>query len=230
MKTIGVIGGMSWESSAQYYRFINEQVKARLGSTHSAQLVMYSLDFHSVAQLELEDRWSELAVVLVDAAKRLEHAGAEFILLASNTAHKVADDVQAAIEIPLLHIADATAEAIAAAGIHTVGLLGTEFVMKQDFYRDRLRDRGIDVVIPDEAGRNCVHDIIYNELCAGQLLAPSRERLRKIILDLQRAKAEAVVLACTELPLLIRPEDSPVKLFNTLAIHVEKAVTFALEA
>jgi len=230
MKTIGIIGGMSWESSAEYYRLINQQVKARLGPTHSAELVMYSLDCDTVAQLELEDRWSELAVVLVDAAQRLEHAGAEFILLASNTAHKVADDVQAAIKIPLLHIADATAEAIAAASMHTVGLLGTEFVMQQDFYRDRLRDRGIDVVIPDEAARNCVHDIIYNELCAGQLLAPSRERLRKIILDLQRAKAEAVVLACTELPLLIRPEDSAVKLFDTLAIHVEKAVTLALEA
>jgi aspartate racemase len=230
MKTIGIIGGMSWQSSAEYYRLINQRMSNVLGPTHSAELVMYSLNFNAVAQLELEDRWSELAVVIVDTAKRLERAGAEFILLASNTAHKVADLVQASIEIPLLHIADAAAEAIAAAGISTVGLLGTRFVMQQDFYRDRLRDRGIDVVIPDEAGRNCAHDIIYNELCAGQLLAPSRERLRKIILDLQRAKAEAVVLACTELPLLIRPEDSPVKLFDTLAIHVEKAVTFALEA
>src|SRR5687768_620400 len=142
MKTIGIIGGMSWESSAECYRLINQQVKARLGPTHSAELVMYSLDFYDVAQLELENRWSELAVVLVDAAQRLEHAGAEFILLASNTAHKVADDVQAAIKIPLLHIADATAEAIAAASMHTVGLLGTEFVMQQGFYGDRLRDRG----------------------------------------------------------------------------------------
>jgi aspartate racemase len=160
MKTIGIIGGMSWESSAEYYRLINQQVKARSGPTHSAELVMYSLDFHAVAQLELEDRWSELAVVLVDAAKRLERAGAEFILLASNTAHKVADDEQASIGIPLLHIADAAAEAIATARISTVGLLGTRFVMQQDFYRDRLRNRSIDVVIPGEAERNCVHDII----------------------------------------------------------------------
>jgi aspartate racemase len=230
MKTIGIIGGISWESSAQYYRLINEQVKARLGPAHSAELVMYSLDFHVVAQLELEDRWSELAVVLADAAKRLERAGAEFILLASNTAHKVADLVQAAIEIPLLHIADAAAEAISAAGICAVGLLGTQFVMQPDFYRERLRNRGIHVLIPNEAERSRVHDIIYNELCAGKLVPASRERIQRIILDLQRAKAEAVVLACTELPLLIRPEDTPVKLFDTLAIHVEKAVTLALEA
>jgi aspartate racemase len=227
MKTIGIIGGMSWESSAEYYRLINEQVKARLGPTHSAELLMYSLDFDRVAQLELEDRWSELAVFLVDAAERLERAGAEFILLASNTAHKVADDVQAAIEIPLLHIADAAAEAIAAAGIHTVGLLGTNFVMQQDFYRDRLRCRGIDVLLPDEKQRICVHNVIYNELCAGKLLDESKAKLLAIVLDLQRAGAQAVVLACTELPLLIRPADTPVRLFDTMAIHVNKAVTLA---
>ena len=229
MKTIGIIGGMSWESSAEYYRLINEQVKTRLRPAHSAELVMYSLDFEPLAQLELEDRWSELAVVLVDAAKRLERAGAEFILLASNTAHKVADDVQAVIEIPLLHIADATAEAIAAAGIRTVGLLGTQFVMQQDFYRDHLRSRGIDVLLPSEGQRTCVHEVIYNELCAGKLIADSKAKLLAIILDLQRAGAQAVVLACTELPLLIRPEDTPVRLFDTMAIHVNKAVTLALE-
>jgi aspartate racemase len=230
MKTIGIIGGMSWESSAKYYRLINEQVKTRLRPAHSAELVMYSLDFEPLAQLELEDRWSELAVVLVDAAKRLERAGAEFILLASNTAHKVADDVQAVIEIPLLHIADATAEAIAAAGIRTVGLLGTQFVMQQDFYRDHLRSRGIDVLLPSEGQRTCVHEVIYNELCAGKLIADSKAKLLAIILDLQRAGAQAVVLACTELPLLIRPEDTPVRLFDTMAIHVDKAVTLALES
>ena len=215
MKTIGIIGGMSWESSAEYYRLINEQVKARLGPAHSAELVMYSLDFQPIAQLELEERWEEFAVVLVDAAKRLERAGAEFILLASNTAHKVADDVQAAIAIPLLHIADAAAEAIAAAGIQKVGLLGTEFVMQQDFYRDRLRSRGIDVLLPGEGQRTCVHEVIYNELCAGKLMGDSQAKLLAIILDLQRAGAQAVVLACTELPLLIRPEDTPVRLFDT---------------
>ena len=209
---------------------INEQVKARLGPAHSAELVMYSLDFHPIAQLELEEHWDELAVVLVDAAKRLERAGAEFVLLASNTAHRVADDVQAAIEIPLLHIADTAAEAIAAAGIRTVGLLGTEFVMQQDFYRDRLRSRGIDVLLPSEEQKACIHEVIYNELCAGKLMDESKVKILAIILDLQRAGAQAVVLACTELPLLIRPEDTPVRLFDTMAIHVDKAVTLALEA
>ena len=190
---------------------------------------MYSLDFEPIARLELEEHWDEFAMVLVNAAKCLERAGAEFILLASNTAHKVADNVQAAIGIPLLHIADAAAEAIAAAGIHTVGLLGTEFVMQQDFYRDRLRSRGIDVLLPGERQRTCVHEVIYNELCAGKLLDDSKAKLLAIILDLQRAGAQAVVLACTELPLLIRPEDMPVRLFDTMAIHVEKAVTLALE-
>ena len=230
MKTIGIVGGMSWESSAEYYRLINQQVKARLGPPHSAELVIYSLDFEPVARLELDERWEEFAIVLVDAAKCLERAGAEFILLASNTTHKVADDVQAAIEIPLLHIADAAAEAIAAAGIRRVGLLGTEFVMQQDFYRDRLRSRGIDILLPGEAQRTCVHEVIYNELCAGKLLADSKAKLIAIILDLQRAGAQAAVLACTELPLLIRPEDTPVRLFDTMAIHVDKAVTLALAA
>ena len=230
MKTIGIIGGMSWESSAEYYRLINEQVKARLGPAHSAELLMYSLDFEPIARLELEERWEEFAAVLVAAAKRLERAGAAFVLLASNTAHKVADSVQRSIKMPLLHIADAAGEAIAAAGIHRVGLLGTQFVMQQAFYRDRLRSRGIDVLIPDAAERKCVHDVIYNELCAGKLLDDSKAKLLAIILELQRAGAQAVVLACTELPLLVRPEDTPVRLIDTMAIHVQKAVTLALEA
>ena len=230
MKTIGIVGGMSWESSAEYYRLINQQVKARLGPAHSAELVMYSLDFEPIARLELEERWSELATILIEAIKRVEQAGADFVLLASNTVHKVAEEAQASIAIPLLHIADATAEAIAAAGIHTVGLLGTEFVMQQDFYRDRLRSRGIDILLPGEAQSTCIHEVIYNELCAGKLLADSKAKLLAIILDLQRAGAQAVVLACTELPLLIRPEDTPVRLFDTLAIHVDKAVSLALEA
>ncbi len=159
MKTIGIVGGMSWESSAEYYRLINQQVKARLGPAHSAELVMYSLDFEPIARLELEERWSELATILIEAIKRVEQAGADFVLLASNTVHKVAEEAQASIAIPLLHIADATAEAIAAAGIHTVGLLGTEFVMQQDFYRDRLRSRGIDILLPGEAQSTCIHEV-----------------------------------------------------------------------
>jgi aspartate racemase len=228
MKTIGIIGGMSWESSAEYYRLINENVKVRLGPTHSAELVMYSLDFHPVAQLELEERWGELGTMLIGAITRLEKAGAEFVVMASNTAHKVAAVVQPSIHIPLLHIADATAEEIGNAGISTVGLLGTCFVMEQDFYKDHLRAQGINVLVPEQAQRDYVHNVIYAELCAGKLIPESREKLRTIILDLQRAGAQAVVLACTELPLLIRVEDTPVRLFDTMAVHVNKAVTLAL--
>ena len=229
MKTIGIIGGMSWESSAEYYRLINETVKVRLGPAHSAELVMYSLDFHPVAQLELEERWSELATTLIGAMTRLEKAGAEFVMMASNTAHKVAEVVQRSIHIPLLHIADVTAEEIGKAGISTVGLLGTRFVMEQDFYKDNFRAQGINVLVPDRAQRDYIHNVIYNELCAGKLIPESREILRSIILDLQRAGSQGVVLACTELPLLIHVEDTPVRLFDTMALHVNKAVTLALE-
>lgn len=229
MKMIGIIGGMSWESSAGYYRLINESVRDQLGPTHSAELVMYSLDFYPVAQLELEERWDELATLLITAITRLEKAGAEFVIMASNTVHKVAEVVQLSIHIPLLHIADATAEEIARTGISTVGLLGTRFVTEQDFYKERFRVQGINVLVPDQAQRDCVHNVIYDELCAGKLIPESREKLRTIILDLQRAGAEGVVLACTELPLLIRGEDTAVRLFDTMALHVNKAVTWALE-
>jgi aspartate racemase len=229
MKTIGIVGGMSWESSAEYYRLINEQVKARLGPTRSAELVLYSLDFHSIAQLEVEERWEELATVMIGAIQRLEKAGADFAVIASNTAHKVADRLQSTIHIPLLHIADTAAEEIGKAGISTVGLLGTRFVMEQDFFKERLRAQEIEVLIPDRAQRDYVHNVIYHELCAGKLLAESREQLHNIILDLQRAGAQGAVLACTELPLLIHAEDTPVRLFDTMALHVDKAVTLALE-
>jgi aspartate racemase len=229
MKTIGIIGGMSWESSAEYYRLINETVKDRLGPKHSAELVMYSVDFCPVAQLELEERWEELAAVLIAAITRLEKAGAEFVIMASNTVHRVAEAVRPSIHIPLLHIADATAEAIGSTGISTVGLLGTRFVMEQDFYQDHLRAHGINILIPDKAQRDYVHNVIYNELCAGKVIPESRKKLRTIILDLQRAGAEGVVLACTELPLLIRAEDAPVRLFDTMALHAANAVALALQ-
>jgi amino-acid racemase len=228
MKTIGIVGGMSWESSAEYYRLINEKVKAALGPAHSAELVMYSLDFHPVAQLELEERWAELATILIAAITRLEKAGAKFVIMASNTAHKVTELMRPSIHIPLLHIADATAEEIGKTGISTVGLLGTRFVMEQDFYKDHLRAQGINVLVPDQAQREYVHNVIYDELCAGKLIPESREQLRTIILDLQRAGAEGVVLACTELPLLIHVEDSPVRLFDTMTVHVNKAVLWTL--
>lgn len=229
MKTIGIVGGMSWESSAEYYRLINENIKSRLGPTHSAELVMYSMDFQRAAQLELEERWEELATILIDAIARLEKAGAEFVIMASNTVHKVADAVQRSIHVPLPHIADVTAEAITKAGISTVGLLGTRFVMEQDFYKERFRTKGIDVVVPDRVARDYVHNVIFNELCAGQLIPESKQKIQAMILDLQRAGAEAVVLACTELPLLIHFDDTPVKLFDTMALHVNEAVTLALE-
>jgi aspartate racemase len=230
MKTIGIVGGMSWESSAEYYRQINEAVKATLGPTHSAELVMYSMDFYPIAQLELEERWTELAALLIDAIGRLEKAGAEFVILASNTVHKVAEAVQRSINIPLLHIADATAEEIRKAGITNVGLLGTRFVMEQDFYRDRFRCHAIDVQIPEKHEREFVHKVIYDELCLGKVIPESRTRLQSIIFQLQNAGAQAVVLACTELPLLIGSDDTPVRLFDTMALHVQKAVEFATAA
>jgi len=229
MKTIGIIGGMSWESSAEYYRLINENIKSRLGPTHSAELVLYSMDFQRAAQLELEERWSELAMLLIGAITRLEKAEADFVVMASNTAHQVAEIVQRSINVPLLHIADVTAEEIAKAGISTVGLLGTRFVMEQDFYKERFRAKGIDVVVPDRVARDYVHNVIFNELCAGKLIPESQQKIQTMILDLQQAGAEAVVLACTELPLLIHVEDTPVRLFDTMALHVNKAVTLALE-
>ncbi|MGH7926668.1 MAG: aspartate/glutamate racemase family protein [Candidatus Binatia bacterium] len=229
MKIIGIVGGMSWESSAEYYRLINENIKDKLGPTHSAELLMYSMDFHPIAQLELDERWTDLAAVLITAVTRLEKAGAEFVLMASNTVHKVAEEVQRSVGIPLLHIADATADEIQKAGISTVGLLGTRFVMEEDFYKERFRARGIDVVVPDRAGRDYVHNVIYNELCLGKVKAESKQTISTTILDLQRAGAEGAVLACTELPLLIHAEDSAVRLFDTMALHVAKAVTLALE-
>ena len=229
MKITGIVGGVSSESSTEYYRLINQQVRLRLGAAHSAELVMYSLDFHSIAQLQLQQRWRELADVLISAITCLQRADAEFVILASNTLHAVADLVQPSIQIPLLHIADAAAEEINQFGISTVGLLGTRAVMEQDFYKEKFRAHAINSLVPGEEQREFVQDLIYRELCVGKLLPESREKLRIIILELQRAGAEAVVLACTELPLLIRSEDTPVKLFDTMTLHVRKAVAFALE-
>ena len=228
MKIIGLIGGVSWESSAEYYRLINQETKTRLGPEHSAEIIMYSMDFQPVAQLEHEGKWDDLTELLVDGMKRLEHAGSDFVLVASNTLHKVADEVQRRISVPLLHIADATADEIRKAGVSTVGLLGTRFVMEEDFYKEKLSARGINVLIPDAASRDCVRAIIYNELCLGQFLNVSKEQVLKIITELAQAGAEAVVLANTELPLLIRATDTHVKLFDTMAIHARQAVSLAL--
>ncbi len=229
MKVIGLIGGVSWESSAEYYRLINQEVKAKLGPKHSAELVMYSLDFQPVAQLEHEENWDELTNMLTGAANRLERAGADFVVVASNTLHKVADQLQQRISVPLLHIADATAEEIKKAGISLVGLLGTRFVMEQDFYRERLFTHGLKVVIPDQAARNYVHNVIYKELSLGQVLETSKQKILGIITELAAAGPSAVVLANTELPLLIGSNDTSVRLFDTMAIHAKKAVSWALE-
>ena len=228
MKVIGLIGGVSWESSLEYYRLINQGVRDRLGPQRSAKLIMYSLDFAPVAQLEHDEKWSDLADLLADVAMRIAQAGANLLIIASNTLHRVAPEVQNHISIPLLHIADAVADEITNAGITCVGLVGTRFVMEQDFYRQRLSDHGLKVVIPDPGGRNEVHRIIYDELATGRVLDTSRQNVLGIINQLEQGGAEAVVLANTELPLLIRPGETSVILFDSLAIHATKAVLKAI--
>ncbi|WP_097983682.1 aspartate/glutamate racemase family protein [Streptomyces sp. f150] len=228
MRTIGLIGGMSWESTAEYYRLINEYTRDRLGGLHSARCVLYSVDFAEIERLQTEGRWEEAGEVLADAARAVQSAGADMVLICTNTMHKVADTVAAAVSVPLLHLADATADAVRAAGVRKVGLLGTAFTMEQDFYRGRLRDRGLDVRVPDAAGRALVHEVIYGELCLGEVRAASREAYREIIRGLVADGAEGVILGCTEIELLIGPEDSPVPVFPTARLHALAAVDAAL--
>jgi aspartate racemase len=230
MKTIGLIGGVSWESSAEYYRLINHAVKSRLGALHSAELVMYSLDFEPIARLEHDEQWDQLAAVLIAGARKLEVAGASFVLIASNTLHKVALQVQAQLGISLVHIADAVAEAITLAGISSVGLLGTRFVMEQDFYRERLAAHGLKIVVPPEKARDFIHGLIYKELALGDIRETSRRGMLEIIEKLTKAGTAGIVLANTELPLLIRAEDTRALVFDSMAIHVNKAVSLALTA
>ena len=229
MKTIGLISGMSWESSLEYYRLINQAVKERLGGLHSARIAMYSVDFEEIEPLQRQGKWGEAADLLVDAARRLCEAGADFLVICTNTMHKVADEVQERTDVPLLHIADATGEAIKAQGVTRAGLLGTRFTMEQDFYKDRLARRyGIQVIIPNERDRQITHDIIYNELCLGEVKQTSRQQLKKIIQSLVADGAEGIILGCTELGLLLKQRDTEVPLFDTTAIHAEAAVEFAL--
>ena len=228
MKTIGLIGGMSWESTVPYYRMINEGVKQRLGGLHSARTVMYSVDFHDIEELQRTNRWDEAGTLLGAAARALEAAGADFIVLCTNTMHKVVPAIQAAVTIPLLHIADATAARIREAGIHTVGLLGTRFTMEQDFYRGRLGQRGLTVIVPEQADRDLVHRVIYDELCLGAIRDGSRDAYRTIIGRLIAAGAEGIIFGCTEIGLLVAQADSTVPVFDTTAIHAESAVDFAL--
>jgi len=229
MKTIGLIGGMSWESTVPYYRIINETVRAKLGGLHSARCVLWSFDFEEIEGLQHRGDWDELTRQMIHAARAIERAGADFLVICTNTMHKMADDVQAAVDIPLLHIADATADTIRAAGLSKIGLLATRFTMEEDFYKGRLREKhGLDVLIPDEADRRVVHEVIYNELCAGHVNEQSRQKYRAIIQRLTEAGAQGVILGCTEIGLLVRPEDSPVPLFDTTPIHARAAVEFAL--
>lgn len=229
MRTIGLIGGMSWESTALYYRIINEGIRDRLGGLNSAKLLLYSVNFAELERLQHEERWEDAAAVLLESANALERAGADFILLCTNTMHLVADTLAGGIKCPLLHIADATGEAIRAAGISKVGLLGTRFTMERDFYAGRLRRRhGIDVIIPEQAARETIHRIIYDELCQGQVRAGSRDAYLEIVQVLVSSGAEAIILGCTEIGLLLGPGDTNIPLFDTTWIHAGAAVRMAL--
>ncbi|WP_111494176.1 aspartate/glutamate racemase family protein [Marinobacter bohaiensis] len=229
MKTIGLLGGMSWESTEGYYRAINEGVKNALGGLHSARIALYSVDFEPIEKLQHEGDWDGTATILADAARRVQAAGADFLLIGTNTMHKVAPQIEQAIDIPLLHIADATAEALVQDGIKTVGLLGTAFTMEQDFYKGRLSENhGLNVQIPDEDDRRTVHRIIYEELCLGTIKPESKAEYLRIIDRLADRGAEAVILGCTEIGMLVSQEDTGVRLFDTTAIHARKAVEYAL--
>ncbi len=224
MKTIGLIGGMSWESTIPYYRQINETVRERLGGLHSAKIVLYSVDFHEVEQLQHSGDWEAAAALLAGAARSLESAGADFLVLCTNTMHKVAPAIEAAVRIPLLHIADPTAEEIKRAGLATVGLLGTRFTMEQEFYKNRLCERhGLRVLVPNPQDRQTTHRIIYEELCRGRIVAESRAEYRRVMSDLVRQGAQGIILGCTEISLLVGPSDSPVPLFDTTRIHARRA-------
>jgi len=229
MKTIGLIGGMSWESTANYYKQINEGIKREMGGLHSAKICMYSVDFDEIEKLQHQGEWDRTAEILADAARSVEAGGADFFLICTNTMHKVAEQVQAAVSIPLLHIADATAETLITQGIKRVGLLGTRFTMEQDFYKQRITDQfAIDVLVPDQKDRDVVHEVIYKELCLGEIKDTSREAYLEIIQKLHADGAEAVILGCTEIAILVKQEDTGVPLFDTTYIHAEKAVANAL--
>lgn len=229
MKRLGLLGGMSWESTAQYYRMLNEEVRARRGGLHSADCVLRSVDFAEIELLQREDRWDEAGLRLAEEAHGLDAAGAELLVLCTNTMHKVAETISAAIDIPLMHIADATAQAVQAKGFDTVGLLATAYTMEQDFYTGRLRDQhGLNVLIPPELDRRLVHHVIYDELCQGTVNASSRDQYRRIIVELAQRGAQGILLGCTESDLLISPEDAQVPTFDTTELHVQKALEAAL--
>lgn len=228
MKTLGLIGGMSWESTVPYYRLINEAIKAKLGGLHSAKLVLYSVDFDEIAQLQHAGDWDAAGRVLVDAARRLEAAGAQALVICANTMHLVAPAIAAAVHVPLLHVVDAVAEAIRAADVRTVGLLGTRFTMEQPFYAEHLQRHGLQVLTPPLHDRELVHRVVYEELCLGKVLDASRVEYRRIMAGLVARGAEAIILGCTEIAMLVGANDASVPLFDTTAIHARKAAEWIL--
>ncbi len=228
MKTIGLLGGMSWESTLSYYRAINEGINKALGGLHSAKIAMYSVDFDPIEKLQHEGHWEGMARILSEAAQRVQAAGADFLLICTNTMHKVAPEIEATIQIPLLHIADATAEVLVNEGIKSIGLLGTAFTMEQEFYKERLiNNYGLRVLVPNEDDRQIVHKTIYQELCLGKVEPDSKAEYLRIIDTLATQGAEAVILGCTEIGMLVNQSDTNVRLFDTTAIHAEKAVDYA---
>jgi len=229
MRTIGLIGGMSWESSAEYYRIINQQVRDRLGPLRSAQMLLYSVDFGPVEQAQHAGRWDDAALILQDAARRLQAGGADCIVLCTNTMHLVAPQIEAAVSVPFLHIADAAGAAAVKANTLTVGLLGTAFTMEQDFLKARLAAQGLNVLVPDAQERRAVHRIIYEELCVGVISEASRQVYQQAIANLAARGAQAIILGCTEIGLLIKPEHSDLLLLDTTELHAQAAVAFALE-
>ncbi|MBN2447705.1 MAG: aspartate/glutamate racemase family protein [Phycisphaerae bacterium] len=229
MKTIGLIGGMSWESTAEYYRIVNQRVAERLGALHSARCLLYSFDFAEIEALQSAGEWKTATQRMIETAQTLARAGADLLLICTNTMHLMANDVQAAVDVPLLHIADATARYIRAAGISRVGLLGTRLTMERDFYVGRFTRHGLTITLPDDAGRRIVHDVIYNELCRGEINDASRDAYRRIIGQLVAEGCEGITLGCTEIGLLIKQADSPVPIFDTTVIHAEAAVEAACD-
>jgi aspartate racemase len=228
MKIIGMIGGMSWESTLEYYRIINQTVRNELGGLHSARVLLYSVDFHDIEILQKTNQWKEAGEMMATAARRLENGGADFLIICTNTMHLLAEDVEKAVNLPLVHIADATAEKIKKNGIEQVGVLGTRFTMEKEFYRGRLMELGLEVLIPPEGDREIIHRVIYDELCLGNIRPESKRRYLKVISQLQDRGAEGIILGCTEIGLLIKQEDTEITLFDTTQIHAETAAKWSI--
>lgn len=228
MKTIGLIGGMSWESTVTYYKVINETVKEQLGGLHSAKILLYSVDFSEIEECQAKGQWEESADILGEAALKLQAAGADFIVICTNTMHKVAPVIQGKIRIPILHIADATADSLLKAGVKTVALLGTKYTMTQEFYKEKLTAKGIKVLVPDQSDIELVNHVIYDELCLGMISEESRKEYKRVIAMLKEKGAEGVILGCTEIGLLIKQEDSPLPVFDTTLIHANRAAILAV--